>query len=132
MCRERDTVQADAGAKLQPISTANCVKTFVNCSKKKNKNKKIKKKSLSTHENLYDKCVRSQPHLQLQFPLKIMEMHPKPELSSYFFYALLILKALTEEYTYNLAHTVQSNKKKIESHLKGVQVGRSPHRQYEL
>lgn len=29
-----------------------------------------------------------------------------------FFYALLILKALTEEYTYNLAHTVQSNKKK--------------------
>lgn len=83
MCRERDTVQAYAGAKLQPISTANCVQTFVNCSKKIKI--KIKKNSLSTHENLYDKCVRSQPHLQLQFPLKIMEMHPKPELSSYFF-----------------------------------------------
>lgn len=35
-----------------------------------------------------------------------------------FFYALLILKALTEEYTYNLAHTVQSNKKKKkENHI---------------
>lgn len=43
-----------------------------------------KKNSLSTREHsLYYKCVRPQPHLQ--FPLKMMEMHPKPELSSYFF-----------------------------------------------
>lgn len=64
------------------------------------------------------------------FSSRLMEMHPKPEFSSYF-YALLIFKALTEEHTYNLAHMVRTNRKTL-SHLKGVQVGRSPHKEYEL
>lgn len=49
----------------------------------------------------------------------------------YFFYALLIFKAVTEENTYNLAHMVLTNRKTL-SHLKGVQVDRSPHYEYEL
>lgn len=55
MCREGDTVQAYAGAELQPISTAICVKLLSTAAKN----------SLSTFERLYYKCVRSQPHLQL-------------------------------------------------------------------
>lgn len=51
--------------------------------------------------------------------------------SIYIFYALLIFKAVTEENTYNLAHMVLTNRKTL-SHLKGVQVDRSPHYEYEL
>lgn len=54
-------------------------------------------------------------------------MHRKTEFSSFssYFYALLIFKALTEEYTYNLAHLVQTNRKTL-SHLKECRLA-GPH-----
>lgn len=62
--------------------------------------------------------------LYFHFSSRLTEMHPKNRIV-FIFFMQLIFKALTEEYTYNLAHMVWTNRKT--SHLKGVQVGRSPH-----
>lgn len=58
-----------------------------------------------------------------------MEMHPKPELSSYFLCTVNIQSTDRGIYIQFGTHgsVQQKKKKKKESHLKGVQVGRSPH-----
>lgn len=113
----RPTLEQDCN---QSNTTTNCVKPFVNCSKN----------SVSTHEHLGYKSVTPWRLLHFHFSSRLMECIQKQNFL-HIFYALLIFKALTEEYTYNLAHMVQTNRK-TSSHLKGVQVGRSPHKEYEL
>lgn len=76
-------------------------------------------------------CSTNPTHRELLLPFKVDGNASKSRIVLQIFYALFILKALTEEYTYNLAHMVQTNIK-TSSHLKGVQVGKSPRRGFDI
>lgn len=94
------------------------LKPFVNCSKDS---------VSSTHEHLGYKSDTLTRILYFQISSRLTEMLPKQIFFSFssYFYALLIFKALTEEYTYNLAHMVQTKRKTL-SHLKECRLA-GPH-----
>lgn len=100
--------------------TTNWVKPFVNCSKK-----------FCQHPWAFGIQI-CHAMTTFHFSSRLMEMHPKTEFSSYFLCTVNIQSIDRGiQYTYNLAHMVRTNRMTL-SHLKGVQVGRSPHKEYEL